>query len=86
MRDLRQGIDMDWKQRTRISKDELDQLTAKAVSITTTIYNSFGTYDAILTMADGTEYRATTDSLNPLSDVLIRPISREDADRLMGGA
>ena len=79
----REEKEMDWSKRRNISKDELVALEAEAVSITTTIHSTLGTYDAIFTMADGTDYRVTTEALNPVGDVSIKQIDAETAKHLM---
>lgn len=68
---------------SRISKAELDEMTKRAISHTTTRYNTLGWYDAVIVQPDGTHYRAYTESLDPTAPAYIEQITSERADQLL---
>ena len=68
--------------RKRVSKQELHEFVARAGDSHTTLLTNFGTYAAIVTI-DGQDYEVETQSLDPTADGFVRPVTREEADKMI---
>ena len=68
--------------RTRMNKQAFAEFLASAGDSITTLQTDFGTYAAIVTI-DGQDYEAETQSLDPTADGFVRPVTREEAERMI---